>query len=108
MPEKPRENLLKKKRVKLWNANQVNGFRVRNANFALNSKMKKTLKYNKDIAQRFTANLVEDCDRKFSDKLYSDSYIRELLAVVDKSLTLKTKYEVDLKGCLFKKCRTQS
>lgn len=120
MAEKLKENLsyrgLKKKRVKLWNANQLDGFTVRNAHFALNSKMKKTLKYNKDVAQRFTDNLVEDCDRKFSDKIwhnegYSDSYIRELLAVVDKGLevikmesfTLKPKYEVDLKGYICSK-----
>lgn len=120
MAEKLRENLsyrgLKKKRVTLWNANQLNGFTVRNAHFALNSKMKKTLKYNKDVAQRFTDNLVEDCDRKFSDKIwhnegYTDSYMRELLAVVDKGLevikmesfTLKPKYEVDLKGYICSK-----
>nr|XP_055051990.1 interferon-induced very large GTPase 1 [Misgurnus anguillicaudatus]XP_055051991.1 interferon-induced very large GTPase 1 [Misgurnus anguillicaudatus] len=120
MAEKLKENLsyrgLKKQNVKLWNANQLNGFTVRNAHFALNSKMKKTLKYNKDVAQRFTNNLVEDCDRRVSDKLshnegYSDTYMRELLATVDKGLevlkmepfNLKPKYEVEIKGYICSK-----
>ncbi|XP_043115594.1 interferon-induced very large GTPase 1 [Puntigrus tetrazona] len=102
---------LKRQNIRLRDANQINGFKVKTAHFALSSKMKKTLKYNKDVAQRFTRNLLEDCDRRVSDKVchkegYSDSYMRELLAIVDKGLevlkgepfVMSPKFEVDVKG----------
>ncbi|XP_052432859.1 interferon-induced very large GTPase 1 [Carassius gibelio] len=115
MVEQLKKNLsdrgLKRQNIRLRDANQLNGFKVKTAHFALSSKMKKTLKYNKDVAQRFTNKLIEDCDRKVSDKVchkevYSDSYIRELLATVDKGLevlkgepfVMSPKFEVDIKG----------
>ncbi|XP_051521034.1 interferon-induced very large GTPase 1 [Myxocyprinus asiaticus] len=118
--EQLKENLsnrgLINQKIKLWNANQLNGFMVKNGHFALGSKMKKTLKYNKDVAQKFTNNLIEDCNRRVSEKLwrkegYSDSYMRELLIIVDKGLEvlklepfiMKPKFEVDLKGYICSK-----
>ncbi|XP_076833070.1 interferon-induced very large GTPase 1 [Brachyhypopomus gauderio] len=114
MVEQLKENLnsrgLKKQRIKLKTTNQLRGFKVKNRHFALGSKMKRTLKHNKEVAQRFTDNLIEDCNRRVSEKLrhkegYSDSYMRELLAIVDKGLevltmepfVMKRKFEVDLK-----------
>ncbi|KAG9264828.1 up-regulator of cell proliferation-like [Astyanax mexicanus] len=116
--EKLRENLqsrgLKKQKVKL--RNHQNGFTVKNGHLALRSKMKRTLKHNKEVAQRFTDNLIEDCDRRVSEKLkhkedYSDSYMREILAIVDKGLevlkmesfVMKPKFEADLKGYICSK-----
>lgn len=112
--ENLKENLksrgLKKQKIKLKNANLLKGFTVKNGHFALRSKMKRTLKHNKEVAQRFTNNLVEDCDSRVSEKLkhkegYSDSYMREILAIVDKGLevlkleqfVMKPKFEVDIK-----------
>ncbi|XP_050986019.1 interferon-induced very large GTPase 1 [Labeo rohita] len=115
MVEQLKKNLsdrgLKKHNIRLQDANQLNGFKVKTAHFALSSKMKKSLKYNKNVAQRFTNNLIEDCDRRVSEKVchkegYSDSYMRELLAIVDKGLevlkgesfVMAPKFEVDIKG----------
>ncbi|KTF82067.1 hypothetical protein cypCar_00034449 [Cyprinus carpio] len=115
MLEQLKKNLsdcgLKKQNIRLRDANQLNGFKVKTAHFALSSKMKKTLQYNKNVAQRFTNKLIEDCDRKVSEKVcykegYSDSYMRELLAVVDKGLevlkgepfAMSPRFEVDIKG----------
>ncbi|KAK7171540.1 hypothetical protein R3I93_003984 [Phoxinus phoxinus] len=115
MVEQLKKNLsnrgLKKQNVRLRNANQLNGFTVKTSHFALSSKMKKTLKYNKNVAQTFTNNLIEDCDKRVSEKLthkecYSDSYMRELLAIVDKGLEvlksesfmMNPKFEVDIKA----------
>ncbi|XP_048017411.1 interferon-induced very large GTPase 1 [Megalobrama amblycephala] len=120
MMEQLKKNLsnrgLKKQNVRLRNANQLNGFKVKTSHFALNSKMKKTLKYNKNVAQRFTNNLIEDCDKRVSEKLnhkecYSDSYMRELLAIVDKGLEvlkgesfmMNPKFEADIKGYICSK-----
>ncbi|KAL1260487.1 hypothetical protein QQF64_008314 [Cirrhinus molitorella] len=115
MVEQLKKNLsdrgLKKQNIRLRDANQLNGFKVKTAHFALSSKMKKSLKYKKNVAQRFTNNLIEDCDRRVSEKVchkegYSDSYMRELLAIVDKGLevlkgesfVMAPKFEVDIKG----------
>lgn len=107
---------LKKKNIRLQNPNQLNGFKVKTSHFALSSKMKKTVKYNKKVAQGFTNNLIEDCDKRVSEKLkhkecYSDSYMWELLAIVDKGLeVLKSEsflmnptFEVDIKGYICSK-----
>ncbi|KAL7825077.1 hypothetical protein AOLI_G00322840 [Acnodon oligacanthus] len=118
--EQLKENLnsrgLKKQRIKLKNAKHLRGFTVKNGHFALRSKMKRTLKHNKEVAQRFTNNLIDDCDGRVSEKLrhkegYSDSYMREILAMVDKGLevlklesfTMKPKFEVDLKDYISSK-----
>uniref|UniRef100_A0AAY5EHX9 VLIG-type G domain-containing protein n=1 Tax=Electrophorus electricus TaxID=8005 RepID=A0AAY5EHX9_ELEEL len=114
MVEQLKENLnsrgLKKQKIKLETANHLRSFKVKNRHFALGNKMKRTLKHNKEIAQRFTNNLIEDCDRRVLETLrhkegYSDSYMRELLAIVDQGLVvlkmepfvMKHKFEVDLK-----------
>ncbi|XP_077065071.1 interferon-induced very large GTPase 1-like [Siphateles boraxobius] len=120
MVEQLKRNLsnrgLKKQNVRLRNANQLNGFKVKTSHFALSSKMKKTLKYNKKVAQTFTNNLIEDCDKRVSEKqrhkeCYSDSYMRELLAIVDKDLEvlksepfmMNPKFEADVKGYICSK-----
>ncbi|KAG1951302.1 interferon-induced very large GTPase 1 isoform X2 [Pimephales promelas] len=120
MVEQLKKNLsirgLKNENVRLRNANHLNGFKVKTSHFALSSKMKKTLKYNKKVAQKFTNNLIEDCDKRVSEKLrhkecYSDSYMRELLATVDKGLEvlkcesfmMSPKFEADIKGYICSK-----
>ncbi|XP_066511822.1 interferon-induced very large GTPase 1 [Hoplias malabaricus] len=112
--EKLKENLnsrgLKKQKIKLKDGNSLRGFTVKNGHFALQSKMKRTLKYNKEVVQRFTNNLIQDYERRVSEKQkhkegYSDSYMGEILAIVDKGLEvlkcepfkMKPKYEMDVK-----------
>ncbi|ROL49976.1 Interferon-induced very large GTPase 1 [Anabarilius grahami] len=112
--EKPKQSWSKNARLR--NASQLNGFKVKTSHFALNSKSKKTLKYNKNVAQRFTNNLIEDCDKRVSEKLkhkecYSDSYMRELLAILDKGLEvlkgesfmMNPKFEAGIKGYICSK-----
>ncbi|KAI4885869.1 hypothetical protein NFI96_009843 [Prochilodus magdalenae] len=113
--EQLKENLnnsgVKKPKIKLKRATDLKQFTVKNGHFALRSKMKRTLKHNKEVAQRFTNNLIDDCDRRISEKLrhkegYTDSYMKEVLAIVDKGLevlklesfTMKPNFEVDLKS----------
>nr|XP_001341795.5 interferon-induced very large GTPase 1-like [Danio rerio]XP_005169765.1 interferon-induced very large GTPase 1-like [Danio rerio] len=120
MVDQLKENLsgrgLRNQNITLHNANQLNGFEVRTAHFALSSRMKNSLKYNRNVAQRFANNLIEDCDVRISDKLkhkesYSDSYMSELLAIVDKGLevlksekfAMSPKFEVDIKGYICSK-----
>ncbi|TRY86683.1 hypothetical protein DNTS_025800 [Danionella cerebrum] len=115
MVEQLQENLkdrdVKKQNIILLNENQQGGFKVKTAHFALSSRMKKTLKYNKIVAQKYANNLIEDCEIRVSEKLkhkdgYSDSCFRELLAIIDKGLevlkgesfVMSPKFEVDIKG----------
>ncbi|XP_067307092.1 interferon-induced very large GTPase 1 [Pseudorasbora parva] len=114
MMEQLKKNLsnrgINNQNITLRNANQLDGFKVKTSHFALSSKMKKNAKYNKNVAQRYANNLIKDCDKRVSEKLrhkecYSDSYMRELLTIVDKGLellksesfVLNPKFEVDIK-----------
>ena len=85
----------------------VSGFEVRSDHFGFQSKVKRTLQYDKQEAPKFATKMVQECDRRVLEKIqrkedYADRYTTEILQIVDSGLGTKdfnvnSQFEIDLK-----------